>query len=219
LPTTKDPGETGFAPVSPDALRDAGRVKTAEWLDWAEAEWRKARKSVENASLSERLDYIRHLSAQEAQKRFVVIYTAAGSRPVAAVIDTQKLSLPFVARDRMFWGSFSSAAEAHFLAAMLNSDFAAGRILDWMNKGLFGPRDINKRVLDVPWPAFKDGNRDHVRLSTLAKLASSEARKAASSLPDKNAAWQRASVRRSISKETAAEIEKLVETLSGSVKT
>ena len=40
--------------------------------------------------------------------------------------------------------------------------------MDWMNRGLFGLRDINKRVLDVPWPTFDADNEDHRRIAALS---------------------------------------------------
>jgi len=214
LPTLKDPGQKGFAPVGADALRRAGRLRAARWLEWAEAEWSRVRKKGDKASFHDRLDYLGQLSAQAEQKQYLTIYTAAGARPVACVIDREKLDLPFVARDRTFWSSFESAEEAYYVTAMLNSDYAAAQITDWMNRGLFGLRDINKRILDVPWPAFSKKEDLHVELARLARKLSDEAQKVAGALREKSAGRQRARVRQAIAGESSSRAEQLVVAIS-----
>ena len=153
----------------------------------------------DKTSLSLRLDTFGHLSANGTQKRYVVVYTAAGKRPIAAVIDTMNLPFPFVARDRTFWGTTSRAAEAHYLAAFLNSDYAAEKIEAWINRGLFGLRDINKRILDVPWPLYDKTQPQHVELAGVASDLGREATKHLKSLPVKSAGTQRRWMREQLS--------------------
>jgi len=176
LPTLNDPGNSAFRPCSADGLRQQGRVETADWLDFAEKQWAKARKKGDTTPLSDRLDYLGQFRAQSEQRRFVVLYTASAGRPYATVLDRDKLPLPFVARDKTYWASFRTAKEAHFLAAFLNSEFVAGAIADWMTTGLLGPRDIHTRPLDVPWPRFDPRDEMHERLVDISKGLSTIAR-------------------------------------------
>lgn len=216
LPTVTDPGKPGFAPVSPDQLRLHGRIHTAEWLSWAEDEWKKVRKEADESVWSERLDTFGQFSSQAAQKKFVVLYTAAGTRPVAAVIDRDALPLPFVARDRTFWTSFDSPEEAHYLCAFLNSDFAADVIVDWMNRGLFGPRDINKRILDVRWPMFDAGNKRHAMLASLGSTLSKQATNAVLQMTVGDAGRQRKWIRAQLSEGILKQANKVAQTISES---
>lgn len=210
LPTTSRPGKKHFGATDSNSLRLAGLVHTADWLDWAEAAWRRLRKDGDKTALSDRLDYLHQLSAQSTMRRYVVIYTAAAKRPVAAVFDRTRLRLPFVARDRTFWGSFSSPEEAHYVSAFLNSDFAAASILDWMNRGLFGPRDINKRVLDVPWPGFDADNDLHKALAKLSAELSTAARSLVSKIPDTKSGLQRLWIRKQLGNEMLKPLEEYV---------
>lgn len=95
LPTLSDPGEPSFRLVGPDELRRAGRVRTASWLDWAEQEWKNARKQGDDTKPWQRLNYLSRLTSQAKRERYLVIYAAAGKRPVAACIDSAKPQFPF----------------------------------------------------------------------------------------------------------------------------
>ena len=214
LPVIGDPLTRTMVLASPSELRKEGRIKTAEWLVWAEAEWKKVRKPREKMPLHERLDYAGHLTAQVGRKRWCVIYTAAGKRPVAVAFDSTELELPFIARDRTFVGFFSSRYEASFLSAFLNSDFAAERIEDWINRGLFGLRDINKRVLDVPFPQFDLKSELHVSLAKIGIAISKEARSVGKEVPSISVGRKRAWIRNRFNQERLAAAEELVRTIA-----
>lgn len=210
LPTVADPGESAFGPVGPDTLRRSGRIHTAAWLEWAEAQWEAVRKQGDKGALAPRLDTFGHLSAHNAQLRYVVLYAATGNRTVASVVDTKSLELPFVARDRTFWTSFATAAEAHYVVAFLNSDYAAEQIEDFMNRGLFGGRDINKRLLEVRWPKFDPDNPLHKELVEASAALAKEAHSLRAQVPKGKAGIERRWIREHLSKEKLAQVERLV---------
>ena len=216
LPVVCDPGTKPFAPGDSHTLRKEGRVNTAEWLDWAQEQWEKARKKDDNTPLHERLDFAMQLSCQATTKKYVTVYTAAGMRTVACVIDTTELSLPFVARDRTYTASFSTRDEADYLAAMLNSDYAADYIAEWINRGLFGKRDINKRILDVPWPPFDPTDPLHLELVSLSAALAAEAKNLVAGLPPTTAGHERKWVRNRLDTGKLARVEELVTQISGS---
>lgn len=174
LPVLNDPGDSEFAVRNPDELRRAGRVGTADWFEEANALWISAQKK-RALPLWDRLDHLGQLAAQGKRSRWLVLYTSAGSRPVAAVVDSQATPYPFVVRDQTYWASFYDPTEAHYVSAVLNSDAAADRIQAFMSRGLFGPRHIHKRVLDVPLKAFKSDNHIHVELAVLGQQLSEHA--------------------------------------------
>jgi hypothetical protein len=215
LPTITDPGDPQFAPVSSGELRGAGRVDTADWLDWAERKWAKVRKKGDTTELWQRLDYMKHLSAQAGMGRYVVLYTASGSRTVACVVDTAELNIPFVARDKTYWASFHTQLEADYLVAFLNSDYAAAAVLDWMTRGLFGPRDIHKRVLDVPWPAYSAGDGQHQALASMGRRLSDEARVLLPEIPSGDVGRRRTWLRKNLTQNLLGGVEELVADISG----
>jgi len=115
----------------------------------------------------------------------------------------------------VIWASFDSEAEGHFVAAFLNSDHAAEVIEGWMNLGLFGPRDINKRILDVRWPRFDPETPDHQSLSVSAAGLSREAKSLLKALPKAKAGTQRRWMRDHLPGAELQIVERLVKRLSG----
>ncbi len=182
LPVLACPGDPAFQVAGPDELRRHGRAGAAGWFEAAERAWRRVR-TRPGPPLWERLDHLGHLSAQARRDRWLVLYTSAGSRPVAAVVDSTGTEYPLVVRDQTYWASFHDPAEAHYLAAILNSDQAANRIRGFMTTGLFGPRHIHKRVLDLPIPAYDPAAAVHAELSVLGARLASSAAGAAHALP------------------------------------
>lgn len=182
LPVITSPGDAEFRPVDADALRAHGLVNSADWLEVANGYWTRVRKESERLELWQRLDHLGHLSAQSRQGRWVIIYAASGGRIVAGVIDTLELGRPFVARDKTYWCSVDDEREAHFLVGFLNSEVADVMLGDFVTRGLFGKRDIHKRVLDLPWPRFNSASRLHLRLAELSAISSSVVSEAAPSL-------------------------------------
>ncbi len=214
LPTRGDPGTDNFGPSDSEALRLAGRIGAAAWLDWAEQQWAACRKPGELLPLFERIDYLGHLSAQAKRLRWLVLYTASGSRAFAAVLDAEVLDPPFVARDKTYWASFESAEEAHYVCAFLNSDSTLRQVEDWMTRGLMGRRDTHKRVLDVPWPAFRVGDGVHRELASLSMAVANAAEHLVAAFAPASTARLRTRVRSSLPSEEMLQLEALVKNLS-----
>ncbi len=212
LPVLVDPSSEEFRAVSPAELRRAGRVEAAGWLEWAQAQWETVRPAGDTSDLWERIDYMRHLRSQAARLRYVVLYTASGSRTVAGVLDSDADVYPFVARDKTYWMSTDSRAEADFVCAMLNSDYAAEQINEWMTRGLFGARDVHKRILDVPWPRFDPLIPEHSRLAEVSGQLAGVA--AALDLPTGSAGRLRTMLRAALPQDLLDEVESLVATIS-----
>ena len=217
LPTLTEPGDDEFGPVSADALRRHGLVETAAWLEWASDLWASTRKGDDTAELHERLDHLGHLSAQGHMRRYVVVYIAAGNRPIACTLDTESLDRPFVARDGTYWASFVTRAEADFVCGFLNSRFAADRIIDWMNLGLFGPRHIHKRVLDVPFPRFDASDAEHQELAEASRRLRESSEEAVADMPDLPTGRQRLWLWDRLSGSDLERVEQLVQRLSSQV--
>lgn len=217
LPAIEHPGSPGFRSAGPDEIRRQGFIETARWLEWAEKSWAAERKETDTTPLFQRLDHLGHLTAQSTQRRFILLYTSAASRPFAAVLDREGLNQPFVARDRTYWASFDSIEEADFVCAFLNSDFGAAKILDWMNRGLFGPRDINKRILDVAWPRFEPTSSTHLDLCHLSRGIADQATSLHSSLKSRTSGRRRRELRSLLDQADLGRLDALVERISSSV--
>ena len=216
LPTFGRPG-TKFEPASPNELQREGLVESAAWLQFAQDEWERVRKAGDTSQLYQRLNHMNHLKEQAAMKRFVVLYTAAGSRPVATVLDTNDTDFPFVARDMTYWASAEAREEVDYLACFLNSDFALSQIKDWMTRGLFGPRHIHKRVLDIPWPLFDQATATHARLAAIGLELATHAQLSSTQMDKVPASKRRQWIRTRLPISLVSEQEQLVATISESV--
>jgi len=208
LPVLATPGDPAFRVAGPEELRLHGRPGAAGWFDAAEHAWHGVR-TRQGPPLWQRLDHLGHLSAQARRDRWLVLYASAGSRPVAAVVDSTATEHPLVVRDQTYWASFHDPAEAYYLAAVLNSEWAADRIRAFMTTGLFGPRHIHKRVLDLPIPTYDPDAAVHAELSALGGRLAASAAQAAAALPAE-ARNARRLVRGALPAGAAARVEELV---------
>jgi hypothetical protein len=158
-----------------------------------------------------RLEYQGGLSAQSFKQRHLVLYNAAGTNVSAAYFDRTKHP-GFVVEHKLYWAAFSDEREAHYVAAVLNSDMANKAIKPFQSTGLLGERDIEKKLLELPIPTFDHENKAHTDIAKLGAQAHAEAAEVVSSgeFPiGSSLARQRGIVRLNL-KSTMKKIDKLV---------
>jgi hypothetical protein len=97
-------------------------------------------------------------------------------------VNPQAFDRKFVVESAAYWYAPKSAAEGHYLTAFLNSGYANALIKPFQSTGLFGPRHVQKKILDVPLPEYNGTNAAHVRLSELGRACAVLAQAAADSL-------------------------------------
>jgi hypothetical protein len=73
---------------------------------------------------------------------------------------------------KLFEVETNSEGEALYLASFLNAPFVDKLIKPMQSRGLWGPRDICKKVLELPIPKFDAANPAHRRLAELGKECS-----------------------------------------------
>jgi len=198
----------------------------ADWLEKAQRIWeeRRTKRAEERfPRVLDRLDYNGLLTAQNPSKRYVVLYNKSGKNVASCVID--KNSLPafailkteirpkgFVVDHESFFYETNDEMEAHYLAAILNSNAVNEAIKPLQPRGLFGERHIHRRPFMLPIPRFNKNDPLHVKLAELSKKC--HAKVASIKFTKKSTAGLRREARRSIEKEIA-EIDRLVSQLLG----
>jgi len=222
------PLSSSYELLDVDALRNRGYVNMANWLEKAQEIWREraTRRSLDNyPRVISWLNYMSKLTDQNPSKRYVVLYSASGKNVVSCVID--KDSLPaftilkteirpkgFIADCKTFFYETNDEMEAHYLAAILNSNVVNKTIKPLQTRGLFGERDICKRPFMLPIPKFDENNPLHVKLAELSKKC--HVKVASIKFTKKSTAGLRKEVRKSIEIEKEIiEIDKLVSQLLG----
>jgi hypothetical protein len=216
-------GHKHFTFVTSTELLKSGDKFASQWFAKAERLWNEHK--TERAEQSEmtyinRLDFQRGISDQNPDTRYLVIYTSSATDACAAVVDRSKFDAPFVVEHKTYWCAAKSLDEAHFLAAYLNSGYANEKIKDFQSRGLFGPRDIHKTIVKLPFPRFDSKNDDHCALAKAGAKCEKEAAKfikasGAADLEARSLGRIRSKVREHIT-EGLKEIDRLVEKLSTS---
>src|SRR5665213_995433 len=159
-----------FELVGHDELFQHGGRYASKWFAeverlWDENKTDKAKRS--GMTYLHRLDFQHGITEQNPSAKILVLYTASGNDATAAVVDRSLMDFPFVAEHKTYWCEVQSDAEAHFLCAFLNSDYANEQIKSFQSRGLFGPRDIHKTIVKLPFPRFDAKRPEHVALAAL----------------------------------------------------
>ena len=118
-------------------------------------------------TLQDRLNFQRGLSNQNPQARWLVLYTSSATDASAVVVDRREFDCPFIVDHKTYWCECATEVEAHYLSSYINSGYANGLIKEFQSRGLFGPRDVHKLIVKLPFPKFKKNDKDHVALSAL----------------------------------------------------
>ena len=173
----------GFRMLDEEKLRMRGASDAAKWFHTAQQYWvdRRTDKSEESfPSVIDRLDYQRLLSEQNPAQRYLVSYNARGADSLACVIDRKQLPPFSVDHSTIYPACFvvdyttymfetNNAEEAHYLCAILNSTPIHKEVKPFQPRGLYGKRDVGRRVFMLPIPKFDKDNADHKKLAKLSK--------------------------------------------------
>lgn len=174
LPVVKADGELEV--IESDELRERGFREFAKWMEKAEEYWEELREDkADRQSVYEWLDYQGKLTAQNITDCHMVLYNAGGTNLAATYLDRSSLAEPLIVEHKLYWSSFESGDEAHYLTALLNSAAVNEAIKPFQSMGLLGERDIEKKVLDVPFPSFTAADKRHEDLVRLSKSAHADA--------------------------------------------
>lgn len=161
---------------SKDVL-EAGALDTAKWFKTVESHWLSERtERSKNMSNLGRLDYGKGLTSQDFDMPYVVLYTTSGKDANSVVIRRADHDLPFAVDHKTYMYACKSENEAHYLSAFLNSEYPNEVIKDFQSRGLFGPRDIHKTILDVALPKFDPNNATHTAIAEVDKVCHEKAK-------------------------------------------
>lgn len=133
--------------------------------------WETHKQPDSKLSLLDRLDYMHNLTNQTAEEHAVrLVYTTSG-RPTAGVLTDSETFID----TSLYWIGCQSMAEAHYLAAVINSCFLYTQVQTLMPKGAFGARHIHKHLWKLNVPEYDGQDPLHSELATLGKALRSQA--------------------------------------------
>lgn len=217
LPVVEADGR--YQVLDADALMAKGYRFASSWFSRAEELWesRRTKRNSEN-SLGSYLNWQSKLTGQNPKARYLVLYTSSATDASAVVLDRQEYDHPFVVDHKAYWCELKTAQEAHYLSAFINSGYANEAIKEFQSRGLFGPRDIHKTIIKVPFPRFKASDEDHAELARLGEECAAVAKRVMMSEDDTDLKPRalgriRTKMRRAMASELK-DIDRLVERLS-----
>lgn len=147
-------------------LAEKGDIDTAKWFQQVEGLWDqyKTEKS-KSMTASGRLDFQNGLKVQNLRAEYVVLYTASSKDANATVIERSSSEICLIAESKTYAFYTPNADEANYICAFLNANEPNELIKAFQTRGLFGARDVHKKILEVPFPEFDKSNEDHLSLA------------------------------------------------------
>ena len=175
-----EPVESHYRLIDANKARQRGFLHLARWLEKAEEEWKRRRGAkAQEMTVYERLDRFHGLTTQNPQGKYRVIYNTSGTFLTAAAVKSEPIDFEvggqkiaaggFLVDYKTYYLETSNSNEASYLSAVLNAPTVDAWIKPMQSRGLWGPRDICKKVLELPIPKFDAKNSAHQRLAELGE--------------------------------------------------
>ena len=117
------------------------------------------------SKLTSQLDYLRHPGDRPVR----IAYTQSGRPTAALIVDFQA-----ILDRKLYQLTCRDLFEAYYLIAIINSLALERAVSNFMPKGLFGARDLEKHLWKLPIPEYDASNENHAELSRLGRTAEQE---------------------------------------------
>ncbi len=175
LPVTVEPDSSNKKEIklhSAKELLQEGYRDAAKWFLNAEKIWdlQKTEKS-KNMTSNDRLDFQKGLTGQNLNAPYLVLYNASAKDANAAIVKRKELDLEFVVESKGYFFATENLKEAYYLTAIMNAATPNLMMKDFQTKGLFGARDVSRKILDIYYPKFDETDEIHLQLAALSKEA------------------------------------------------
>jgi len=200
------------------ALRD-GYSGLHNWLSQVENLWQARKKRTVRENVYQWVDYRRKLLSQHSSGYYNVLSGKCGTHIASCMVDATSGSLEVESRSTngffndtgIFFYQTKELREAHYLCALLNSQYVDEAIKFSQPKGAWGEREVQRRPFEVLLiPKFDAKDKKHLRLAELSQEC--HRRVAQLALEGKSIGSLRNKVRDYLSTELH-EIDKLVKTI------
>lgn len=145
--------------------------KAAFWFRDASNIWEinKTAKS-KNMTIKDRIDFQKGLTSQNLNAPYLVLYNSSAKDANALVLKREDIDFEFIVESKAYVFYTDNLKEAFYLTAVLNSKIPNLMMKDFQTRGLFGPRDVHKKILDIYFPKYDDKNQIHNDLAKLSEI-------------------------------------------------
>jgi SAM-dependent methyltransferase len=178
-----EPSEEGHELITAEQARNRGFFHLAQWVERAQEEWEERRGTkAERMDVLQWLDYYGKLTSQNPQAKYRVLYPTSATYLCACVVENQPIGFDisgqmvqtsgFVAETVTYYFESDSGDEACYLVSVLNAPLIDRLLKPMQARGLWGPRHIHKKVLELPIPQFDPSEEVHLKLAELGRACS-----------------------------------------------
>jgi type I restriction-modification system DNA methylase subunit len=169
-------GEKELKLYSADDLRNEGYLCASKWFGNVEHIWELNRTAKsEKMTSNGRLNYQNGLTGQNFNAPYMVIYNGTGANANAVIVERGSFDLDFIVDYKSYVIYLENINEAFYISALLNSNVLNEGMKDFQSKGLFGARDVSRKILDIYYPRYDENNPVHKELAELSKAAHEKA--------------------------------------------
>jgi hypothetical protein len=157
-------------------LMKQGFLNASRWFTNTENVW-KIHRTEKNAIISSEdyLNWQNKITEQKLDLKYLVLYNASAKDANATIVERDKLDLEFIVESKGYVFFTDIIDEAFYLTSILNSTVPNLLMKDFQTKGLFGARDVHKKILDIYYPTYDAANETHIQLAALSKAAHEKA--------------------------------------------
>jgi hypothetical protein len=158
-------------------LMQEGYLNASRWFTNIENTWQIHRTEKNQKISSENyLNWQNKLTDQKLDARYIVIYNSSGKDANSVLIDRSSIGLNFLVDYKAHLMFTDDIMEGQYITAILNSSIPNKMMKDYQSKGLFGARDVSKKILDVYFPRFDENNETHTKLAQLSEQTHKKAK-------------------------------------------
>jgi hypothetical protein len=171
--------DEGYSIIKEVEASEKGFIHLSKWLHKAQKVWEEKRgEKAESIDVVEWINYRNKLTEQRKVK-YKVLYPTSATYLCGCVVERKEIKIEiegqefelqdFIAESKEYYFETDRKTEAFYLCSILNSPTVDELIKPMQSRGLFGPRDIHKKVWELPIPEFNPSNEDHIKLATLGE--------------------------------------------------
>ena len=153
--------ETGVV-LDAAAAASRGFSGLHEWMRDAETTWIENR--TLDVSLTGQFNYYGKLSSQFPIDSLRIVFAKSGTLPTACLVRDKAAVIDHM----LYWAKPKSEAEGSYLAAILNSETARGRVAGRQPRGQWGARHFDKVMFNLAIPRFDAAISLHQELAAIA---------------------------------------------------
>lgn len=169
-----------------ETARANGYQHLSDWISDASDKWEANKEDTTDEGLLEWLDYRNKLTQQDPNPRYRVLQNTSGSYVYGAVVDITDLNdvsingtpiqlqrnndgeIPLIVDHKCYYYETDDRDEAYYLSGFLNAPLILKLIEEMMSRGLFGGRDVHKRVWEIAIPEYDAENPTHTAIRDTA---------------------------------------------------